>query len=268
MSRAMKPNSQPGQILCRIDAGVAHVTLSHPGRMNAMTVAMWRQLREVFEALGADAALRCVVVAGAEGHFAAGADIREFPAERADLAGVQRYHREILAPALAAVAACPHPVLARIEGVCVGGGLEIAAQCDLRIAAESARFGVPIGKLGFPMAPDEMRGLLDLVGRAATLAILLEGRVFDAAEALRLGLVTRTVPVAELGQAVQRSVAAILGGAPLAARINKRQARRLCAGAPLGEDEYLDFFSYAESRDHREGVRAFLAGTAPTFTGD
>ncbi|KDD63250.1 enoyl-CoA hydratase/isomerase domain protein [Bordetella bronchiseptica OSU553] len=166
------------------------------------------------------------------------------------------------------LAACPHPVLARIEGVCVGGGLEIAAQCDLRIAAESARFGVPIGKLGFPMAPDEMRGLLDLVGRAATLAILLEGRVFDAAEALRLGLVTRTVPAAELDQAVQRSVAAILGGAPLAARINKRQARRLCAGAPLGEDEYLDFFSYAESRDHREGVRAFLAGTAPTFTGD
>ncbi|KAG0756719.1 hypothetical protein G6F22_020201 [Rhizopus arrhizus] len=93
------------------------------------------------------------------------------------MAGVQRYHRDILAPALRAVAQCPHPVIAQIEGVCVGGGLEIASQCDLRIAGASARFGVPINRLGFPMAPDEMRGLLALAGRAATLAILLEGRV-------------------------------------------------------------------------------------------
>src|SRR5690606_12394491 len=120
--------------------------------------------------------------------------IREFPRERADHDLVQHYHREVLAPALRAVAMCPHPVVAAIEGVCVGGGLEIACQCDLRIAADSARFGVPIGRLGFPMAPDEMRGLLALAGRAATLAILLEGRVFDAAEAQRLGLLTRVVP--------------------------------------------------------------------------
>ena len=83
--------------------------------------------------------------------------------------------------------------MAQIEGVCVGGGLEIASQCDLRIAGASARFGVPINRLGFPMAPDEMRGLIALAGRAAALAILLEGRVFGADEARGLGLLTRVV---------------------------------------------------------------------------
>ncbi|WP_334161347.1 enoyl-CoA hydratase/isomerase family protein, partial [Achromobacter insolitus] len=183
-----------GRVLLEREGDLAWVTLSHPGRLNAITVGMWRELRDVFDAIARDGALRCVIVRGEGGNFAAGADIREFPAQRADAAGVQHYHREVLAPALQAVAMCPHPVVAQIEGVCVGGGLEIASQCDLRIAGESARFGVPINRLGFPMAPDEMSGLLALVGRAATLAILLEGRVFGAAEARELGLLTRVVP--------------------------------------------------------------------------
>ena len=260
--------SSPGHIALQRDGAVARVTLSHPGRLNAITVAMWQQLRQVFEALSADDSLRCVVVAGQGGNFAAGADIREFPRVRGDAAAVRHYHRQVLAPALHAVAQCPHPVVAQIEGVCVGGGLEIASQCDLRIAAESARFGVPINRLGFPMAPDEMQGLLALAGRAATLAILLEGRVFGAAEALRLGLLTRAVPDGELAGAVRDCVAGIQRGAPLAARINKRQSRRLLDAAPLSQAEYDDYFSYADSRDHREGVRAFLAGQSPTFTGD
>jgi len=167
-----------------------------------------------------------------------------------------------------AVAQCPHPVVAQIEGVCVGGGLEIACQCDLRIAGESARFGVPINRLGFPMAPDEMRGLLALVGRAATLAILLEGRVFGAAEARDLGLLTRIVADAEVGEQARRSAERISQGAPLAARINKRLSARLAQGGALTEAEYQDYFSYADSRDHKEGVRAFLAGVDPHFSGD
>jgi len=218
--------------------------------------------------VSADDTLRCVIVRGEGGNFAAGADIREFPAQRADMAGVQRYHRDILAPALQAVANCPHPVVAQIEGVCVGGGLEIASQCDLRIAGASARFGVPINRLGFPMAPDEMRGLLALVGRAATLAILLEGRVFGADEAHGLGLLTRIVPDEQVADAARRSAERICQGAPLAARINKRLSARLAQGGALTEDEYQDYFSYAESRDHQEGVRAFLAGVDPSFSGD
>lgn len=257
-----------GRVRLERDGALAWVTLSHPGRLNAITVGMWGELRDVFTHVSADDTLRCVIVRGEGGNFAAGADIREFPAQRADMAGVQRYHRDILAPALQAVANCPHPVVAQIEGVCVGGGLEIASQCDLRIAGASARFGVPINRLGFPMAPDEMRGLLALVGRAATLAILLEGRVFGADEAHGLGLLTRIVPDEQVADAARRSAERICQGAPLAARINKRLSARLAQGGALTEDEYQDYFSYAESRDHQEGVRAFLAGVDPSFSGD
>lgn len=257
-----------GRVRLERDGGFAWVTLSHPGRLNAITVGMWGQLRDVFTQLAADDSLRCVIVRGEGGNFAAGADIREFPQLRADMAGVQRYHRDILAPALQAVAQCPHPVIAQIEGVCVGGGLEIASQCDLRIAGASARFGVPINRLGFPMAPDEMRGLLALAGRAATLAILLEGRVFGAEEAQGLGLLTRIVPDEQVADAARRSAERIAQGAPIAARINKRLSARLAQGGALTEDEYQDYFSYADSRDHKEGVRAFLAGVDPSFSGD
>lgn len=247
---------------------VAWVELAHPGRLNAITVAMWQRLREVFVQIAADPGVHCVVLRGADGNFAAGADIREFPRVRADQAAVMRYHRDILVPALAAIADCPQPVVAEIDGVCVGGGLEIAAQCDIRIASRRARFGAPINRLGFPMAPDEMQGLLALAGRAATVALLLEGRIFDAAEALRLGLLTRVAEEGALADAVKASVDDILRGAPDAARRNKRLARRLAQGAPLSEAEYLEFFSYADSRDHKEGVRAFLAGEAAQFHGD
>ncbi|ARP80932.1 enoyl-CoA hydratase [Bordetella genomosp. 8] len=257
-----------GRVLCRREGAVARVCLSHPGRMNAITVAMWAELARLFGELSADPTLRCIVVQGDGGHFAAGADIREFPRERGDLAAVVRYHRDILAPALAAIAACLHPIVARIDGVCVGGGLEIACLCDLRIAARTARLGAPINRLGFPMAPDEMRGLLQLAGRAVTMELLLEGRILDAPEACAKGLLTRVVPDADLDGEVRRCVDRIQAGAPLAARLNKGMATRLARAEALDDEEYERFFSYAESRDHREGVRAFLAGEAPIFTGD
>jgi len=249
--------------------GVARITLAHPGRLNALTVSMWRDVQRMFTDLSDRRDVRCVVLTGAGEHFAAGADIREFPQERGTLARVQHYHADIIASALHALAACPHPVVARIAGVCVGGGLELACQCDLRIAARSARFGVPINRLGFPMAPDEMRGLLALAGRAVTLEILLEGRIFGAAEALEKGLLTRVVDDAALDAEIDATVARILRGAPLAARENKRMAARLTpAVAPLSEAELRAAFAYAETRDHQEGVRAFLAGEEPIFTGE
>jgi enoyl-CoA hydratase/carnithine racemase len=262
------PPGADGHVLCHREGAVARVVLSHPGRMNAITVSMWQQLARLFDELSADRALRCIVVQGDGGNFAAGADIREFPRQRGDNAAVVRYHREILAPALRAIEACPHPVVARIDGVCVGGGLEIACQCDMRIAARTARLGVPINRLGFPMAPDEMRGLLAVAGRAVTLELLLEGRILDAGEALAKGLLTRVVDDADLDGDVRRCIGRIVAGAPRAASLNKHMAARLSRDEPLSDEEYEQFFSYAESRDHREGVRAFLAGEAPTFTGD
>jgi enoyl-CoA hydratase/carnithine racemase len=260
--------AEPGRVFRRREKAVARVFLSHPGRMNAITVAMWEQLARVFAELSADDSLRCVVVEGEGGHFAAGADIREFPRERGDTASVLHYHRRVLAPALRAIETCPHPVVARIEGVCVGGGLEIASLCDLRIAARTARLGAPINRLGFPMAPDEMRGVLNLAGRAVAMELLLEGRILDAAEACAKGLLTRVVDDGDLDAEMRDCVERIVAGAPLANRLNKRIAARLERGDALRDEEYEAFFSYAESRDHKEGVRAFLAGEAPTFNGD
>ena len=258
-----------GKITLDRQGAVALVTLSHPGRLNALTVSMWNELREIFTGVSADETLRCIVLRGADGNFAAGADIREFPRERGDHASVVHYHMEIIAPALQAVARCIHPVIAQIEGVCIGGGLEVASQCDLRIAASSSRFGVPINRLGFPMAPEEMRGLLDLAGRAVTMEILLEGRVFGAQEALAKGLLTRVVPDADIAGDIARVTGRMARGAALAARLNKRIAARLCSRPePLSDSEIQSLFSYAESHDHREGVRAFLAGDEPTFSGD
>ncbi|NYT62102.1 enoyl-CoA hydratase/isomerase family protein [Alcaligenaceae bacterium] len=261
--------SSSGSVLLAYEGSIALVTLSHLGRLNAISIAMWHELTSLFTQLSGNTSLRCVVLRGAGGNFAAGADIREFPEARGDLAGVMLYHTQVLAPALAAIGACVHPVLAQIEGVCVGGGLEIASQCDLRIAGSSSRFGVPINRLGFPMAPDEMRGLLALVGKAATLEILLEGRVFGAAETMSKGLLTRVLPDAEVADDVMRTARRLAKGAPMAARINKQTVARLCAQpGPLAQSELRAFFNYAESRDHQEGVRAFLAGQEPEFSGD
>ncbi|WP_416049480.1 enoyl-CoA hydratase/isomerase family protein [Cupriavidus basilensis] len=257
-----------GTVAFAREGDVATVTLSHAGKLNAISVAMWRALAQGFADLSADPSLRCVVVRGADGNFAAGADIAEFPEERGDAAALRRYHEAVIAPALAAIAGCLHPTLAMIEGVCVGGGLEIACHCDLRIAADDSRFGVPINRLGFPMAPGELTGLLALAGRAVTLEILLEGRVFDAAEAREKGLLTRVVPAAVLGEEVAAAVKRIVAGAPLAARINKQSIRRLApAPAPLTAAELDAHFRYGDSADHAEGVAAFLARRPPRFSG-
>ncbi|WP_368639440.1 enoyl-CoA hydratase-related protein [Castellaniella ginsengisoli] len=265
----MAVNTGAGRVRVRTEGAVATVTLDHPGRLNAITVAMWGELADAFGRLSADRDLRCVIVRGAGGHFAAGADIREFPQVRADADRVMAYHRHTIAPALRAVAECLHPVVAAIEGVCVGGGLEIASRCDLRLAARGARFGAPINRLGFPMAPDEMRGLLELAGRAVTLEILLEGRVFDADEAWTKGLLTRVVAAEALESELSATVARLCAGAPRAARLNKWTAARLCGGAaPLSDAEWRACFAYADGPDHRQGVQAFLQGDDPVFTGE
>ncbi|MBO4119527.1 enoyl-CoA hydratase/isomerase family protein [Cupriavidus gilardii] len=257
-----------GAVTFERDGDIALVTLSNPGKLNAISEAMWRALTDGFARLSADRTLRCVVLRGADGNFAAGADIAEFPRLRGDPASVRAYHVDLLAPALAAIAGCLHPTVACIEGVCVGGGLEIACHCDLRIAATDSRFGVPINKLGFPMAPGELQGLLALAGRAATLEILLEGRVFDAAEAQAKGLLTRVVSRGDVAAEAMATARRIAAGAPLAARINKATIARLSPQpAPLSAAELDAHFSYAASRDHAEGVAAFLARRPPRFDG-
>jgi enoyl-CoA hydratase len=168
---------------------------------------------------------------------------------------------------LGAIRDCRHPTVALIEGICVGGGLEIAALCDLRICGESSRFGVPINRLGLVMAYDELAGLAALVGRAATLEILLEGRVFGAREAKDKGLVTRVVPDAEVEAEAMATARRITAGAPLVARWHKKFLRRLDDPAPLTPEELDEGFACFDTEDFQIGYRAFLAKTKPEFQG-
>ncbi len=245
----------------------ATVTLANPERMNALDTTMWRELEKAFVALSADDRLRCVVLRGAgDKAFAAGADVGEFAMVRSNREQALAYAR-VTHAALQAVANCVHPVVARIHGACVGGGLEIASMCDMRICGESSRFGIPIKRLGLVVSYHELSSLITLVGSAAALEILLEGRVFGAAEALAKGLVNRVVPDAEVEREVGAAVSRIVEGAPLGARWHKRFVRRLADQAPVTDDEMGECYTCFDTEDFRIGYRAFLDKRKAAFTG-
>ena len=254
-------------ILFNRDGNIATVTLNRPERLNALNRAMWEELGEVMRRLSADDSLRCVVLRGAGGKaFAAGADIAEFASERANARQAKGYG-ELIHATMQAVAQCKHPTVALIEGACVGGGLEIAAMCDMRVCGSSSRFGVPINKLGLTMGYGELAGLLALVGRAVALEILLEGRVFTAEEAYRKGLVNRVVPDTEVEKESYALARRIADGAPLVARWHKQFIERLSVTADIPAAEWDEGFACFDTTDYHEGVRAFLAKTKPDFKG-
>lgn len=254
-------------ILVERDGPVATVVLNNPDKRNALTLAAWAQLGEVMDDLSAVDDLRCVVLRGAgEAAFAAGADISEFPEVRADAAQAKAYG-EVVSRSIRALIGCRHPTIAMILGACTGGGLEIACACDIRISAESARFGVPINRIGHPLAYPEMKVVQDVVGPAAVLELLLEGRIMDAPEAERRGLVNRMVPDAQVADEVYATARRIARGAPLAARFNKKFSRRLADPAPLTPEEEDESFVPCDSEDYQRGYRAFLAKEKPDFKG-
>ncbi len=254
-------------ILVSRDGPIATVVLNRPDRLNALNKAMWAGLGQAMRKLSADDALRCVVVRGAgDKAFAAGADIAEFAKERAN-AKQAKHYGTIIHETMRAVARCRHPTVALIQGACVGGGLEIAAMCDLRVCGQSSRFGIPVNKLGLTMAYGELMGLLALVGRAVALEILLEGRVFDAEEAYHKGLVNRVVPddgVEIEAYAIARRIAE---GAPLVNRWHKQFIDRLAVTAQLSSEEWDEGFACFDTEDYREGVDAFLNKRRPRFEG-
>lgn len=258
----------PDVLLTR-DGVIATVTLSNPAKLNALTVAMWQALKRVMNELGREDDLRCIILRGAgERAFAAGADIAEFPRVRDNAQQGLAYHGELVHGALKAVGECRHPTIAMIHGPCVGGGLEIASQCDLRISGESGRFGVPISRLGFPIAYQELAALLPLVGRAVALEILLEAGILGAREALAKGLLTRVVADSELSRETLASAQRIAEGAPLVARWHKTFVRRLTPTArDLTEAELRENFDYFDTADYRSGIDAFLNKRKPRFVG-
>jgi enoyl-CoA hydratase len=255
------------EILIERDGAIATVVLNRPAKLNALTRAMWRDLGMAIAALSDDDTVRCVVMRGAgERSFSPGNDIAEFATERANREQAIAYGRDMHATA-AAFERCRHPLVAQIHGICVGGGLEIAAMCDLRICGEGSRFGAPVRNLGLVMAHAEMAPIARLVGTDVALEILLEGRIFDAREAREKGLVTRVVPDAQVADEANACAQRIAAGAPLVARWHKRFARRLRDPAPLTEAEYLEAFDCFDTEDFRTGYRAFLAKETPEFRG-
>jgi len=243
-------------------AGVRHVVLRHDGRLNAMTRAMWRQLRAVFEALQQDAAARCIVVQGQGDAFCAGGDISEYPDFRFDPAQLRDFHEGDVWGGLAAMLACDVPIVAAIAGACMGAGVEIASCCDIRIAAHDARFGAPIAKLGFPMAPREAQLVAGAVGDVVARQMLLEAATFGAQDMLARGFLSRVVESAQLAPQAQEAAQRIAALAPGAARLNKQTLRSLGATQPAPA---FDPYAYASGAEHREGITAFVHKRKPIF---
>ena len=254
-------------ILVEREGPIATVVLNRPEKLNALTKGMWHLLGETITALDRDESVRCIIIRGAgEKAFSPGNDIGEFATERANKTQATEYGHAMHTTA-GALARCRHPLVAQIHGICVGGGLEIAALCDLRICGASSRFGAPIKNLGLVMAYPEMEPLVRLVGAAVAIEILLEGRIFDAQEALAKRLVTRVVADDQVAAEARATAERIADGAPLTARWHKKFARRLADPRPLTQAEYDECYDCFDTEDFRIGYQAFLAKRKPTFVG-
>ena len=254
-------------LVARNDDGIVTITLNRPHKLNAFTKPMWGRMGEVFRELGADDSVRCVVIRGAEEKaFGPGNDISEFETERNSAAQAMAYG-ELMHGTIEALKAMPHPTVAMIHGICVGGGLEIAGLCDIRICGESSRFGAPISKLGLVMAYPEVSCLAGLVGRGRALEILLEGRVMGAEEAHHMGIVSRVVADADVTEEAMATAARVAAGAPLVHRWHKKFLDRLADPAPITEAEHKEGFDCYDTEDFQIGYQAFLAKETPKFKG-
>jgi enoyl-CoA hydratase len=249
------------------EGAVATVVLNRPDRMNALNLPMWQGLAEAFEALSGEAAIGAIILRGAGTKaFAPGADIDEFDSLRATAAQAKAYDL-VMRRALAAVKSCPKPVVALIFGPCVGGGLELACCCDMRISARSGRFGVPINKISVVMAHPEVAAIRRIVGPAVAAEILLEARVFDADEAFAKGLLNRVVADEAAEGEAAATARRIANGAPLANRWHKAFLTRLDDPAPVGEAELDECYAFLDTADYREGLAAFRDKRKPVFQG-
>jgi len=254
-------------ILINQENGIATITLNRPEKRNALNVATWLALGEAIEALSEDDTLRCIVLRGAgPDAFAAGADISGFKDEHSTPELAKTYKAQVDF-AVEAIANGKHPVVAMIHGYCLGGGFEIATACDIRIAADSSRLGVPARLMGLYLGYGLLDTLVNVVGRATALEIVLEGRVYTAREAYEKGMINHIVADDKLEEETYASARRIAEGAPLAARWHRKAIRRYADPTPFSAAEIEESFAYAKTEDYHEGYRAFLAKEKPVFWG-
>ena len=254
-------------ILCTRDGVVATVTINRPERRNAMNRNSWQRLGEIFEELSQDSRLNCIVITGAGGKaFGSGNDISEFATLRGDAEKVRAYN-DITITAIRALENCRHPTVARIEGFCLGGGLEIALACDIRLAAPNSIFGLPVKNMGIFLDPALADTLVNAIGRTAALELVLEGRFMDAKEAFKRRLITRIADDDCLDVEVATTVDRICAGAPLAHRFNKEAIRKVRIEGDESEEQYSLAASYGDTEDYRNAWTSFMAKRKVKFQG-
>jgi enoyl-CoA hydratase/carnithine racemase len=259
--------SDEARIDARKDGAIGWLIFSNPARRNAVSLGMWEAIPRVLEDFGADPQIRVVVLAGAgDKAFVSGADISQFESQRSTPEAVQRYE-EIGDAAQSKLQNFDKPTIAMIRGYCLGGGVNIAAVCDLRIAADDARFAIPAAKMGLGYRASSMKNLIDIVGAAYAREIMITARQFTAAEAKEMGLVNRVVPAAELEKSTLEYCQAIAANAPLTMRAAKRIIREVIKSdfdAALCKTWVKECF---DSADYKEGRKAFMEKRKPVFTG-
>ena len=260
-------NSEQPIVLSVECSGLATVTLNRPAKRNAVSLAMWRRLGELFSELGRREDVRVVVVTGAGGHFCAGADISEFPKVRADSQSGRIYEAANEGASLA-LRDCPKPTIAAVSGYGMGGGCALALACDLRIGDATTRMGIPAARLGVVYGELDCALLQRQVGLANAKRVLYTGRAFAAGDCLAMGLLDIVSPGTALegARALATDMAA---NAPLSLAGSKLVLEALAAGtASARHTEISNAIEGAmNSADYREGAQAFIAKRKPVFTG-
>jgi len=252
-----------------IQGGVATVLFSNLAKMNAMTYDMWEAVPKVFAELDANPAVRLIVCAGdGEKAFISGADISQFEKLRGTVEAQIVYNKAV-ENAYQAPMSCTKPVIARIRGICIGGGLGFAAACDLRVCSEDSVFRMPAARLGLGYSPAGVRRFMNVLGAANTTDIFVSARKFDAKEALRMGFVSKVVPAAGLEKAVADYCKQVAENAPLtvaAAKYAVQQWLKDEKDRDLAKAMKMVEACFA-SEDHKEGRRAFMEKRTPEFKG-